>query len=857
MVKNFLNFFKKEQKEDTKDILRNKYVTFQSLLNTNNEVLEQMADLEDKLSGEYLFDRHYVHTTGQKISDGVFRLVEGINALADNKYLRLNDVYHGIKQKIDDLIVHKIDTGSTELVIPVSNISKDILNSVGGKMAIIGEMRQRLGLPTPDGFAVTSHSFKHFMAHNNFSERINNCLHSIDISRATVMEDIRKAGRDIREMIVGGDIPDDLKNAVSGALNLLKTHHRDSGLAYDPSPLRVSVRSSAIFEDGESSFAGQYATFLNVSADLVIDKYKEVLASLFTERAIFYYKTKGFSEDELIMAVGVLTMIDAESGGVAYTRDPNFPEDDALIINGVWGLGKPVVDGTETPHAFKVSRDAGAIIDKKIPDQKNMILPSDEGGIRSVDIAAAKRNMPCLSDTQLVSFSRTLTAIENHFGSAQDVEWAADSNGKIYFLQSRPLKLSPGSAQPPAPRKIHNHRVIVDRGTIACKGVGCGKAFILKDEEDLKNFPEGAVLVAKHTSTKFVTVMNKAAAIITDVGSVTGHMASLSREYGVPSILDTGDATQKVANGLEITVDAVYGNVYEGRVEELLRLAEKRRDPFKDTRIYYLLRKIADCIVPLNLTDPEGSDFTPEHCRTFHDLTRFVHEMAMAEMFEIREGREMGTMRSVPLFAGIPVDAHVIDIDGGLKPELKKALPEDVLSVPFAAFLKGMMSARWPEPRAADVKGFIGMIAHTATIQEEELRRTGERSFAVISGSYMNFSIRLGYHFSMVEAYAGENINDNYIKFFFTGGGAVADRRLRRVRLIKEIIKKMGFRVSIKNDVINAMLTKYRQPDMENILVVMGRLTAFTKQLDMAMYNDDVTDMFIEEFCREHLTWQV
>ena len=160
---------------------------------------------------------------------------------------------------------------------------------------------------------------------------------------------------------------------------------------------------------------------------------------------------------------------------------------------------------------------------------------------------------------------------------------------------------------------------------------------------------------------------------------------------------------------------------------------------------------------------------------------------------------------------------------------------------------------RWPGPPPVDAKGFMGMLAHSASVPEEQLKETAKKSFAVVSKNYVNFSIRLGYHFSMIEAYAGENINDNYIKFFFKGGGAAVDRRLRRIRLIKEILKEMGFRVSIKDDVMNVILTKYKQSTIEDKLIVMGKLTAYTKQLDMAMFNDAVTDMYVEQFIKEHI----
>ncbi len=193
------------------------------------------------------------------------------------------------------------------------------------------------------------------------------------------------------------------------------------------------------------------------------------------------------------------------------------------------------------------------------------------------------------------------------------------------------------------------------KGVIACKGVGFGKAFILRDEEDLKDFPEGAVLIAKHTSPKFVTVMNKASAIVTDVGSATGHMASLSREYQVPTILDTEVSTSIIQDGQEITVDAINCNIYEGRVSELLEYAQQKKEPFKETHLFKTLEKVLKWVVPLNLTDPDSENFSPEYCKTYHDITRFAHEMSMHEMFSIGEEQDIEDIQTTDLAAGIPV----------------------------------------------------------------------------------------------------------------------------------------------------------------------------------------------------------
>jgi len=619
----------------------------------------------------------------------------------------------------------------------------------------------------------------------------------------------------------------------------------------DSSTVRVSVRSSAILEDGEFSFAGQYATFLNVPEALISLRYKEVVASLFTPRAIFYYKTKGLSEEEIVMAVGVLRMIDAKAGGVVYTIDPNDPEKNIKIINAVRGLGKAVVDGSLEPDYYSVSRKTGNIMEKRIAEQRAMLVCNQEGDIEERLVPAEMKGRPCLTDEQIKALSDYAAALEGYYGKPQDIEWAIDHNDHIYILQSRPLRIMEVEREAKVPMRVEGYNILLERGIIACKGIGHGKAFVLKNEADLKDFPEGAVLVAGHTSTRYVTVMNKAAAIITDIGGATGHMASLSREYGVPTILDTETATTAIRDGQEITVDAYNCNVYDGRVSELLEYSSIKKDAFKDTRLFKKLNEALKWIVPLNLIDPEDKNFRPEQCKTFHDITRFAHEKAMTEMFLIGKGQD-SSGGTIPLGKEGPLDAHFIDMGGGVKEGVKVAGPEDILSIPFAVFLKGLLSIPWPEPRPADVTGFLGMMATAATTSETVLYRAGRLSFALIASNYMNFSIRLGYHFSMVEAYAGENRNDNYIKYFFKGGGAAVDRRLRRLRFITEILERLGFRVTVTEDVLSAALTKYKQADIEKKCEILGKLTVYTKQLDLIMFNDALIDRRIEEFVKEY-----
>lgn len=829
--------------QELKLTLKAKYSNFQDLLEQNNAVLMLIADMEDKLSAEYLFDRQYVKSTVESMSKGVLGIIDSLNEISHGKYKELYARYEIINKKIEKTLSPGKEIPVSDLVIPLESISGDMTDIAGGKIAHLGEIKSGLGLPVPDGFSITAYAFKRFLDHNSLAEKVNARLHQLDIGN---MEEISRFCREMQDVMAGSEIPSELSDVIKAAIENLKA-------TTGKSPLMVSVRSSANYEDGDVSFAGQYATFLNVPEELIAHKYKEVLASIFRPRVVFYYKTKGFSETEMVMSVGVMRMIDARAAGVLYTRDPNDPDSDHIIINAAWGLGETVVTGAEPPQSYLVSREKKGFTEKKLSDQHTMLVCTAGGGVAEAPVPEGIRNAPCLSDVQIKTLSEHAFTLETHYERPQDVEWAIDQNNHIYILQSRPLKtLKKLGPLINIPRRLEQYNILIDRGLIASKGIGHGRAFVLRDRADLKSFPEGWVLVAANMAVDFVVVMNKAAAIVIDAGSITCHTASLAREYEVPTIVDTATATGRIKHGQEITVDAVNCNVYEGRVEEILKFTVQTSS-FRDTHVFKTLERIFKRISPLNLVSPEGENFRPECCMTFHDITRFSHEKAMSEMFSLGTEHNIDECPAVQLKAGIPVDARLIDVGGGLRENITKATPEDILSIPFSVFLNGMRTMRWPEPRPADVKGFLGMIAHTASIPEEELRETGGHSYAFLSRNYMNFSIKLGYHFSMVEAFAGENINDNYIKFHFKGGGATTDRRIRRLRLITEILKTMDFTVDVRGDVLDAVLHKIKQHDIERRLEVMGKLTAYTKQLDMAMYNDAVTDLFIEEFIRDHI----
>ncbi|MBF0458476.1 MAG: hypothetical protein HQK99_11350, partial [Nitrospirae bacterium] len=738
-----------------REMFARKYTSFQALLSSNNDILERMADMEDKLSGEYLIDRQYIVLNAAAISDSVKDLIDRLNEISQGKYTGLYERYQHIYACIEEAFSRRKPVQSGSLTVAFDDIDKSMVDLVGGKNANLGEMKNAVSIPVPKGFAITSTAYIQFMRHNGFLDRINNTLSGLSVDN---MDALRTASREIKEQILNADCPAEMHSAI------MYTYEK----VFEGRNTPVSIRSSAIEEDDEFSFAGQYSTYLNVNKADILQKYKAVIASLFSENAIFYYKTKGFKESDMAMAVGVVEMVRARAGGVMYSNDPNNPAGNNIIINAAWGLGSTVVDGTISPETYTVAREPELkIISRSIRSQSVMAVCNETGSIDEVATPETKQGKPSISDAEVIELSKYAQKLEEHFGVTQDIEWAVDRSGQLLFLQTRPLHIYTNEPTLQVPSDIKGHERLISGGVVTCKGIGHGKAFIIRREDDLLDFPEGGVLISRTTSPLYVTVMNKAAAIVTNLGGTTGHMASLAREYQLPTLLDTEIATEAIKHGQEITVDAVNGNVYDGYVSELIDNYENKPNPFRETLLFRILSQVLKCIVPLNLTNPESEDFNPVNCATYHDITRFAHEKAMQQMFLITDVAavqpEFGAVRMV---TGLPIDLYVIDLGGGTGGtggNPKRLTPENIRSIPFTAFFKGLTSMKWPQGRPLDVGGFMGMIAHSATMSEAQIDEMAKCSFTFLSDHYMNFSIRLGYHLSLVEAYVAATNRDKFI----------------------------------------------------------------------------------------------
>ena len=823
---------------------RFRYACFKDLLDSNTQLLNIITDIEEMLKGRQVFGMSYVRAQAARAAFHAFRMIKSLDVLSGHHYPGLYGVLERINAGIKERLGETKALPLTDPVLPLSRVDQHMVDWVGGKNAHLGEA-VKLGLPVPAGFAITTRAYADFLAHNDLVDEINKRKMDIDPQAPLTVQQV---SADIQELILGAQVPPALSDAI------LDAYHRMPATVSGEAPLRVSMRSSAIGEDSELSFAGQYLTLLNVPEDQLIPAYQKILASLYTPRAISYRLNKGIRDEDIAMSVVCLQMVDAVASGVMYSHHPFNIRDDNLLISAVWGLGPYAVDGVITPDTYRVGKTDLAILDQKISRKPVQLVVNPAAGLKEIPVPTEAQDQPCLSPDQIKILAEYGVKLAEHYNGPQDVEWALDRQGRLLILQTRPLHLQAAAAgdlrKIPA---IAGYPVLMEGGAAAFPGVGCGPAFLVHDDEDLLDFPAGAVLVARHSSPKFVMVMPKAQAIVTDSGSISGHMASLSREFSLPTLLDTGVATQTLAPGQVITVDAYACRIYAGAVPELLELRQTRESYLKDTPVYDTLQQVAEFILPLKLVDPKAPEFAPEFCRSLHDLGRLVHELSYTEMFKISDLVSAKEGYAVKLAAPIPLDLYLIDLGGGLAEGAAQSLkvtPDQVTSAPLQALLKGMLrdDVRGREPRPVQLSGLLSVMREQLLAAPNVEERFGDKSYAIISDKYLNFSSRVGYHYSVLDAYCGATVNKNYITFSFKGGAADDTRRSRRVRAIAIVLMGLDFAVEVKGDRVDARLQKYESAVINDKLDHLGRLLIFTRQLDMLMTSETSVEAVAQNF---------
>ena len=457
-------------------------------------------------------------------------------------------------------------------VRPFQDLTNADVASVGGKNASLGEMIQSLreeGVRVPPGFATTAQAYRDVLAHNELDAKLNDELSNMQSGK----QPLDKTGTRIRRMFRKAAFPDSVAAAVREAYGALCEREGEDDLA-------VAVRSSATAEDlPDASFAGQQETFLNVTGeDDVLDACLRCYASLFTDRAIAYREEKNFDHLDVALSVGVQKMVRADRGGagVMFSLDTETGFPDVVVINAAWGLGENVVQGTVNPDEYRVFKPVlddpalTPIIDKSIGEKQKKMIYARGGNAttRNVDTNKKERGAAVLDDPEILQLARWACAIERHYEKPMDMEWARDGkDGDLYIVQARPETVQ--SQKQATSLKSYTLKEKGDpilTGLSIGQGIGAGAVQVIRSVDEIDRFEEGNVLVTEMTDPDWVPIMKQAAALVTDLGGRTSHAAIVSRELGLTAVVGTGNGTDTLEDGGEVTVSCAEGD--EGRVYE-------------------------------------------------------------------------------------------------------------------------------------------------------------------------------------------------------------------------------------------------------------------------------------------------
>jgi pyruvate, water dikinase len=544
------------------------------------------------------------------------------------------------------------------LTLNFSEIRMKDVPLVGGKNASLGELFSALkprGIGVLDGFAITTDAYWLLLEQGGLREKLETVFSNLDPEN---LQKLAAAGHAARTLILETPLPDALRSSILESYRALaKRFGREA---------ETAVRSSASAEDlPEASFAGAAETFLNVrGGEALLRAVLQCFASLFTDRAISYRARQGYSQLKVALSVGVMPMVrsDLASSGVIFTLDTESGFRDVVTITGSYGLGEFVVQGVVTPDEWVVFKPTLAegyesIVERALGSKEvRLVYASGTRTTRSEATPLKERARFCLSDVEVLQLARWACAIEDHYSrlysraQPMDIEWAKDGiTGELFVVQARPETVH--SAKPiHAAAEVYRLKVKPSAALVAGQAVGekigAGRAHVVTEVSKLEEVQPGEVLVAENTDPDWEPVMRRVAAIVTDQGGRTAHAAIVSREFGIPCIVGTGNATRVLTTQKDVTVccsEGSEGHVYDGRLPFEIAKIEATAVPKTRTKIMLILADPGQAFHLAAIPNEGVGLARMEFIITNHIG---IHPMALAKFSDLKNPKAVNDIRS-------------------------------------------------------------------------------------------------------------------------------------------------------------------------------------------------------------------
>ncbi|MFH0782842.1 MAG: PEP-utilizing enzyme [Pseudomonadota bacterium] len=827
--------------------LQTLFNNFRRILHLNNAVLEGMAQLERALGGEYIFDRSFLETSIRNIASHVHHVTYNLNALTDNGYIALYDRYQEIHTILDDILSGNTRALDCPPVVALADIGWELEPLVGIDMVCLAELRHHPGIPVAEGFVITTEGTMALCGRTE-TYGVRPAHHLVDEVRAGLIEQLgvllssQKTHR-LAVVVTQVDDPDEPVKEL-GRFSIVPAGRRFV-LTIVEEGLPLTPGNSSIVDDDSQMKPEKGESITAATDDFAPDLYRVCL-----ERIIGTVSARLRQEDVpewVRFAVFVRCSKPIAIEGTVFTRDDAAEDYDMLTISASLPGKK------ETGNSYLLKRTSPFdLVDAKIPPRTNdssltdaRLATEEPHSVKRMGAGSALLNideMKLLAETGMIMERMLGIPIGLQWQQLQDTTWVIT---RLFLRRIIEYEI-PGDD---LTKERESAKILCSGGQIVQAGIAAGSVVHVGDEMSPADFPAGAVAVARSASPQLTPILQRAAAILTEYGSPAGHLATVARELRLPAIFGVSGVLGLLASGTEVTVDAGEATVYQGIQPNLLRYGARGMNFSPTDPEYRVLRQLLRFIMPLHLVNPEAPDFSPQGCRSFHDIIHFCHERAVDELAHFQERRSgLGTIRTRRILLDVPMDIRVLDIGNGMSKMGNNHQPtvQDVTSEPFAVFLAGLQK---PEAWVTDLpslgmRDILSSMPQSMAMLSTPPEKLGE-NLAIIGGDYMNLSLRLGYHFSVVDAHLGSDEHRNYVYFRFAGGLADPERRGRRAKFISDVLRAMDFKVDVKGDLVVGRLKLAEKDILRSALFTLGALTAFSRQRDTGLYTDaDVKALF-------------
>ncbi len=816
---------------DTRWRIRALFQNFRRILTCNTQALERMAEMDQALGGAYIFDRAFLEASVHELSRLVHHVVYNLNALTGNGYVALYDRYEELRTALGGVLAGGMDGASpaaqagaeetaqslADMITPVRDVDWEQEPTAGFEAACLARLARHHGARIADALVVGTAG----------------CAVLADGGDTADV-----AGRDLHERAV---------RMAGGAASF-------------------TLRVSAVDETGRPT--GPETERTGVLPDILPEALRGALREAMTNDEVTGDAGTGHATVALILPEFPLP-----ASGWLHSHAPMGPVRHAVLVEARFAPG----DAAE--HASRVSTDRYALsrvhpfdlLCCEIPQRaaKAALPDGNEPLAPSASLRGLLRGSALLEPPFLQGLAGLAMAAERLAGQPVELRWGLDSEGGCVLLGVRPstvrLTADPQD-QPEEPADSEDNaddapamHVLRNGGQTVQMGVAAGGVVRLTEATRPEDCPLGGIGVARAASPNLAPLLGRLAGLVTEVGTTAGHLATVARELRVPAVFGMPGVCDAARPGDIVTLDAGGTVLYRGAVEGLLHTTDADEDLHPAAPEYRTLRRLLRLVAPLDLVDPDASDFSPAGCRTYHDILHFCHEMSVEALINLRDTRpELAAPRVHRVRLDLPLDLRLLDVGDGVA--VPPGMTDNagamhggdawldlsaVRSAPLLAFLDGLRaegawSHRPARLRAGDILSGMGGASGTAANgagPDADWAATGA-NLAIAGRDYLNLTLRLGYHFTVLDVLLSDNPNRNHAYFRFAGGMADPARRVRRAHLVGNVLEGLGFATRMRGDMVTGRLRAMEHAALRDAVAALGMLTAFTRQVDTTL-NDD------------------